>query len=64
MQVNWGGEDVELDPKEAGKLVTGSNRFVYLELDMFTTCLFFHNTCLHINIHPHNVQISLAFAAI
>ncbi|XP_022604120.1 E3 ISG15--protein ligase HERC5-like [Seriola dumerili] len=28
--VTWGGENVELDPKEAGKLVTGSNRKEYV----------------------------------
>ncbi|KAF0030522.1 hypothetical protein F2P81_017253 [Scophthalmus maximus] len=30
-QVSWGGEKVELDPKEPGKLVTGSNRKEYVD---------------------------------
>lgn len=29
--VSWGGEKVELDPKEPGKLVTGSNRKEYVD---------------------------------
>lgn len=28
-QMPWGGEDVELDPTEPGKLVTGTNKYDY-----------------------------------
>ena len=31
LQVHWAGEEVELDPKEPGKLVTDSNKYVHEE---------------------------------